>query len=180
MTYENRVSYKGACKTVSGKASCCIPNGLSSLRHVFLQGTQPLLPAAQEREKVTDGMESCKAHPNLETSSPCSCQGFYWPKLNSSFEPMGCEATSWELRAPKSLMPLSPKQIVWSTQDLRGGLSVCRGSPPHWGEGGREHQPPKTRCWLCPRASVLPYCIVAPGEHPPAPLQRRRPGTSSP
>jgi len=93
---------------VLGKASCCIPNCLSS---TFLQGTHCLLPAAQERAKVTEGMERCKAHANLETSS-CSCPHFYWPNLSSSFEPTGCEATSPELRASTSLVPLSPKQIV--------------------------------------------------------------------
>lgn len=101
---------------------------------------------------------------HLETSSPC-----YWTHM--------FKAISLELWAPKSLMPLSPKQ---KDEVLRDELSAHRCSPHHWEEGVQEPQTCKPQVLKLFPPSVPPYHIVVPGKHPPATLQRCQPGVSSP
>lgn len=67
---------------------------------------------------------------NLETSAPLANtkQQLWSPRF---------KATLLEFWAPKSLMPLSPKQ---KSEVLRDELSAHIGNPQHREEGGQEHQ----------------------------------------
>lgn len=103
-------SQKSTCNPLfcSGQIiKLCLPT------HNFPIGNAQSSPSSSEKRKG-DWWHGerwyCKAHANLETSSPCSFQSFHWPNLSSSYKHMSCEATSQELQAPKCLMPLSPKQ----------------------------------------------------------------------
>lgn len=111
---------------VLGMVTSCIRNGLSSLCPNFLWRMQHLLPAAQEGEKAT--MQTLRPLASLSAPLANTKQQLWSPRF---------KATSLEFWAPKSLMPLSPKQ---KSEVLRDELSAHRGNPQHREEGGQEHQ----------------------------------------
>lgn len=111
---------------VLGKVSCCIPHGLNSLCHIFLQRMHHLLKAAQEREKAT--MQT------LKQALPVT--GQHWvATLNSQVQ----SNIFGTLELP-NLKCLSTKK---KAEILRDEPSAHMGSPLHWEEGGQEHQTSK-------------------------------------